>query len=227
MWCIGTLTGEYLANLEDVLDVYAQPAVAGVTRLCFDERPCQLLDHVLTPIPAKPGATRKEHQEYLRKGVCNVLLAYNIDTGQRHLHVTATKTKADYARFMDGVVATHYPDVPTIQLVQDNYSTHTYGAFYEHLPVERARQLRHQLDFHFTPKHGSWLNMAEIEFSALSRQCLDRRIGSAHQLEEEALIWQARRNAAATKVNWSFTTEKARDTLKNRYADLTKVTTQN
>ncbi|WP_188563936.1 transposase, partial [Hymenobacter frigidus] len=138
MWCIGTLTGEYLANLEDVLDVYAQPVVAGVTRLCFDERPCQLLDHVLSPIPAKPGATRKEHQEYLRKGVCNVLLAYNIDTGQHHLQVTATKTKADYARFMDGVVATHYPDVPTIQLVQDNYSTHTYGAFYEHLPVERA-----------------------------------------------------------------------------------------
>ena len=154
-------------------------------------------------------------------------MAYNIDTGQRHLHVTATKTKADYAQFMDGVVATHYPDVPTTQLVQDNYSTHTYGAFYEHLPVERARQLRHQLEFHFPPKHGSWLNMAEIEFSALSRQCLDRRLGSAQQLEEEALIWQAHRNAAATKVNWSFTTEKARDTLKNRYSDLTKEKTQN
>ena len=106
MWGIGTLTGAYLANLEDVLDVYAQPAVAGVTRRCFDERPCQLLDHVLSPIPAKPGAARKEHQEYLRKGVCNVLLAYNIDTGQRHLHVTAIKTKADYAQFMDWVVAT-------------------------------------------------------------------------------------------------------------------------
>jgi hypothetical protein len=115
----------------------------------------------------------------------------------------------------------------TIQLVQDTYSTHTDGAFYEHLPVERARQLRHQLDVHFTPQHGSWLNMAEIEFSALSRQCLDRRLGSAHQLEEEALIWQAHRNAAATKVNWSFTTEKARDTLKYRYADLTKEKTQN
>ena len=190
--------------------------------LCFDERPCQLLDHVLTPIPAKPGATRKEHQEYLRQGVCNVLLAYNIDTGQRHLRVTATKTKADYAQFMDGVVATHYPDVPTIQLVQDHCSTHTYGAFYEHLPVDRARQLRHQLEFHFTPKHGFWLNRAEIKFSALSRHCLDRRLGSAQQLEEEALIWQAHRNAVATKVNWSFTTEKARETLKNRHADLTK-----
>ena len=123
MGCIGTRTGEYLANREDVLDVYAQPAAAGVTRLCSNERPCQLLDQVLRPIPAQSGATRKEHHECLRKGVCNVLLAYTIDTGQRHLHVTATKTKADYARFMGGVVATHYPDVPTIQVVQDNYST--------------------------------------------------------------------------------------------------------
>ena len=222
MWFIGTLTGAYLANLEDVLDVYAQPTAMRVTRLCFDERPCQLLDHVLSPIPAKPGATRKEYQEYLRKGVCNVLLAYNIDTGQRHLQVTATKTKADYARFMDWVVATYYPEAPLLKVVQDNYSTHTYGAFYEHLPVERARQLRHQLEFHYTPKHGSWLNMAEIEFAALARQCLDRRIGSAQQLEQEALIWQANRNAAAIKVNWSFTTEKARDKLKNRYAEVVK-----
>ena len=222
MWCIGAMTGEYLANLEDVLDVYSQPAAEGVVRRCFDERPCQLLDHVLAPLAPKPGASQKEHQEYVRKGVCNVLLAYNIDTGQRHLQVTTTKTKADYAGFMDWVVATHYPEAVTIKLVQDNYSTHTYGAFYEHLPLETARQLRHRLEFHYTPKHGSWLNRAEIEFSALSRQCLDRRIGSQQQLEEEALCWQANRNAAAVKVNWSFTTEKARDKLKNRYAEVVK-----
>ena len=137
MWCIGTITGEYLANLEDVLDVYAQPAEAGVVRLCFDERPCQLLDHVLTPIPPAPGATQKEHQEYVRKGVCNVLLAYSLDTGQRHLQVTTTKNKGDYGHFMDWLVQTHYPDAAKIKLVQDNYATHTYGAFYEHLPVER------------------------------------------------------------------------------------------
>jgi len=222
MWCIGTMTGEYLANMEDVLDVYAQPAEAGVVRLCFDERPCQLLDQVLTPIPPKPGATQKEHQEYVRNGVCNVLLAYNLDTGQRHLQVTTTKTKADYAHFVDWLVQTHYPDAEKIKLVQDNYATHTYGAFYEHLPVETARALRHTIEFHYTPKHGSWLNMAEIEFSALSRQCLDRRIGSQQQLEAEALAWEATRNAAAVKVNWSFTTEKARDKLKNRYAEVVK-----
>ena len=111
------MTGEYLANLEDVLDVYAQPAEAGVVRLCFDERPCQLLDQVLSPISPKPGATQKQHQEYVRNGVCNVLLAYNIDTGQRHLQVTSTKTKADYAHFMDWLVQTHYPDAPKIKLL--------------------------------------------------------------------------------------------------------------
>lgn len=223
MWCIGTITGEYLANLEDVLDLYQRPPEAGVVRLCFDERPCQLLDHVLTPLPPKPNATQKEHQEYVRQGVCNVLLAYNIDTGQRHLQVTTTKTKADYAQFMAWLVQTHYPEAAKIKLVQDNYSTHTYGAFYENLPVETARTLRHQLEFHYTPKHGSWLNMAEIEFAALARQCLDRRIGSQQVLEQEALIWEANRNQAAVKVNWSFTTEKARDKLKNRYAELAKI----
>ena len=227
MWCIGTITGEYLANLEDVLDVYQQPAQAGVVRLCFDERPCQLLDQVLSPIAPKPGATEKEHQEYVRNGVCNVLLAYTIDTGQRHVQVTTTKTKADYAWFMNWLVQTHYPKAKKIKLVQDNYSTHRYGAFYEHLPLDTARQLRQTLEFHYTPKHGSWLNMAEIEFAALSRQCLDRRIATQQRLKEQTLIWEARRNAEAVKVNWSFTTEKARDKLKNRYAELHKITTKN
>ena len=205
--------------------MYQQPAEAGVVRLCFDERPCQLPDQVLTPIPPKPTATATatEHPEYLRNGVCNVLLAYNLDTGQRHLQVTATKTKGDYAHFMDGFVQTHYPDAPKIKRIQDNYATHSYGAFYEHLPLDTARDLRHRLEFHFTPKRGTWLNRTEIEFSALSRQCLDRRIGSQQRLEEEAVVWEANRNAAATKVNWSFTTENARDKQKNRYAELTKI----
>jgi hypothetical protein len=125
---------------------------------------------------------------------------------------------------MDWLVHTHYPEAAKIQLVQDNYCPHAYGAFYEHLPLETARHLRHTLEFHFTPKHGSWLNMAEIEFAALSRPCLDQRIATQQRLEQEALAWQAKRNAAATKVNWSFTTEKARDKLKNRYAEVTKVT---
>ncbi len=126
---------------------------------------------------------------------------------------------------MDWVVQTHYPEAPKIKRVPDTYSPHRYGAFYENLPVETARTLRHQLEFHYTPEHGSWLNMAEIAFAAPARQCLDRRIGSPQRLEEEVRIWEANRNAAASKVNWSFTTERARDKLKNRYAELTKVST--
>ena len=181
---------------------------------------CQLIDHVLTPIPAKPNSTQKEHQEYLRNGICNVLLAYNIDTGQRHLKVMTTKTKADYTNFMQWLVKEHYPNETKIKLVQDNFGTHSYGAFYENLPFEDARQLKNKLEFHFTPKHGSWLNMAEMEFSSLSRQCLDRRIASQEILESEALIWQKNRNLKAVKVNWSFTTEKARTKLRNRYNEI-------
>lgn len=226
MWCIGTITGEYLANMEDILDLYAQPQQEGVARICFDERPCQLLDHVLRPIPAKPNSTQKEHQEYLRKGVCNVLLAYNIDTGQRHLKVTTTKTKTDYAEFMQWVANEHYPN-HRIKLVQDNYGSHSYGAFYENLPFEQARQLKNKIEFHFTPKHASWLNMAEIEFSALSRQCLNKRIATKDLLENQALIWQEKRNLNATKVNWSFTTDNAREKLKNRYSEVSKINVQN
>lgn len=225
MWCIGIINGEYLANMEDVLDLYAQPQEEGIVRLCFDERPCQLIDHVLTPIPAKPNSTQKQHQEYLRNGVCNVLLAYNIDTGQRHLKVTTTKTKADYSHFMQWVVKEHYPTQAKIKLVHDNYQTHSYGAFYENLPFEEARQLKNKLEFHFTPKHGSWLNMAEMEFSSLSRQCLERRIANQEILESETLIWQKNRNLKALKVNWSFTTEKARVKLKNRYKEISKINT--
>lgn len=224
MWCIGTITGEYLANMEDILDLYAEEAQENTPRICFDERPCQLIDNVLTPIPPKPNCTKKEHQEYLRNGVCNVLLAYDLDAGKRYLMVRETKNKADYAQFMKCLMNTHYPNADKIKLVQDNYNTHSYGAFYENLPVEEARQMKKKLEFHFTPKHASWLNMAEMEFSALSRQCLDRRIPTMEKLESEALIWQEKRNKNAIKVNWSFTTEKARKKMANRY---NQINTQN
>lgn len=220
MWCIGTITGEYLANMEDILDLYERPAQEGTARICFDERPCQLLGEVLSPIPAKPGCTKKVHQEYLRSGVCNVLLAYDIDTGQRYSMVCQTKKKADYAKFMKWLADAHYPDADSIKVVQDNYSTHSYGAFYENLPFEEARQLKKKLEFHYTPKHASWLNMAEIEFSALSRQCLDRRVADMDTLKSEVLVWQEERNRKAVKINWSFTTEKAREKLSNRYKEI-------
>ena len=189
-----------------MLDLYERAAVPTMPRLCFDELPCQLLGDTLLPIPMQPGQTRKEDYEYARFGTCSLLLAYDIDRGQRYLQVRDRRTKADYADFWHWLTTTHYPDTPKIQVIQDNLNTHTYGSFYEHLPAQRAHQLKNQLEFHFTPKHGSWLNMAEIELSVLVRQCLDRRIPSQEILAHEALAWQTARNQAAIRIAWSFTT---------------------
>ena len=168
----------------------------------------------------QPGQTRKEDYEYERLGTCSLLLAYDIDRGQRYLQVRDRRTKADYADFWHWLTTTHYPNTPKIQVIQDNLNTHTYGSFYEHLPTQRAHQLKNQLEFHFTPKHGSWLNMAEIELSVLVRQSLDRRIPSQPVLEREALAWQTARNQAAIRIVWSFTTSDARKKLNRHYRHL-------
>ncbi|WP_020602887.1 transposase [Spirosoma spitsbergense] len=147
--------------MEDVLAVYSQPAVPGRARLCFDERPCQLLDDVVTALPVQTGKVAKEENEYIRKGTCVVFLAYDLDTGRRYAQVRQQRTKADYAEFMHEVISIHYTDIEFIDLVQDNLNTHKYGSFYEHLLLAQARVLSRKLLFHFTPKHGSWLNMPE------------------------------------------------------------------
>lgn len=141
--------------MEDVLLVYSQPTMPGRARICFDERPCQLLDDVIAALPVQPGKVAKEDNEYVRKGTCVVLLAYDLDTGKRYTQVRQQRTKADYAQFMDHIISTYYTEVEAIDLVQDNLNTHTYGSFYEHLPLARARLLSRKLVFHFTPKHGS------------------------------------------------------------------------
>lgn len=203
--------------MEDVLDLYERPPEPKVARLCFDERPCQLIGDLLVPLPAKPGAVRKADGEYMRQGTCVVLLAYDLDRGQRYLQVRPQRTKADYADFMDWLVHTHYAAVPKLQIVQDNLNTHTYGAFYEHLPLARTHALKNQCEFHFTPKHASWLNIAELEFSALTRQCLDRRLGTLLRLEQEVLAWQAERNRLGIRVHWTFSTTMARSKLTRHY----------
>ena len=174
----------------------------------------------MAPLPLRPNSPRKEDYEYARGGTCSLLLAYDLDSGQRYLQVRARRTKADYAEFWDWLTTTYYADTPMMQVIQDNLNTHTYGAFYEHLPAPRAHALKRQLQFHFTPKHGSWLNIAEIELSVLVRQCLDRRIPSLQALEQEALAWQDERNQAATQINWTFTTTKARVKLHRHYENL-------
>lgn len=206
--------------MEEVLSLYSEPAQEGVVRLCMDEQPCQLLSDVMTPLPATAGSVKKVDYEYKREGTCVILLAYDMDLGKRYVQVREQRTKKDYAEFISEVIAENYADAKQIKLVQDNLNTHRKGSFYQHLPKERAAVLSHLIDFVFTPKHGSWLNMAETEFSALSRQCMDRRIGSIEALRAEVGPWTARRNERSTRINWTFTVANAREKLSNRYRDV-------
>jgi hypothetical protein len=203
--------------MEDVLAVYSREMIPGRARICFDERPCQLLDDVVAALPIQPGKAAKEDNEYIRQGTCVVLLAYDLDTGQRYAQVRKRRTKADYAEFMNELVSTHYAGNELVEIVQDNLNTHKYGSFYEHLPVEQARTLSRQIVFDYTPKHGSWLNVAEIEFSALARQCLNRRIGDLEELDRQVGFWVSERNQRAVKVHWSFATATAETKLKRWY----------
>ena len=219
-WCIAKPNGDYIACMEDILDVYERSCDPARPRICFDELPCQLLGETIAPLPMRPDSPRKEDYEYERCGTCSLLLAYDLDSGRRYLQVRERRTKADYAEFWDWLITTYYADTPMIQVIQDNLNTHTYGSFYEHLSAQRAHELKNQLRFHFTPKHGSWLNMAEMELSVLVRQCLDRRLPSLQVLEAEALAWMAERNQAAIQVNWTFTTTDARVKLHRHYENL-------
>lgn len=203
--------------MESVLRLYAEPQAEGVVRLCMDERPCQLLGEVMTPLVAKPGKAKKVDYEYKREGTCCVFIAYDIDRGWRYTEVREQRTKKDYAEFIDALISQHYTDAKKVKLVQDNLNTHTKGSFYEHLAVGRAGELSELIDFVYTPKHGSWLNMAEIEFSALSRQCLDERISTAEVMEQQTQAWTRHRNKEEIKICWSFTVTAAREKLENRY----------
>lgn len=203
--------------MEDVLDLYAQPPQPGVARLAIDERPCVLRGDVLAPVPLKPGAVAKQDYHYARNGTAVAFLAYNLDTGQRYIEVRPQRTKHDYGLFVQAAIARLCPQADRVAIVNDNLNTHTAGAFYETFDAVTARQLARLVQFHYTPKHASWLNMAEIEFSALVRQCLNRRIATIEQLTEEVAAWVAERNAQAVTIHWSFTAQTARTKLQRHY----------
>ncbi len=212
------LNGEFLANMEDVLEVYQSDPLPGVRRICMDERSCQLTGEVYSPIPMKPGSAKKLDNEYKREGTCAAFLAYDIDSGERFVWLNRTRTKKDYATFMNWISRKkRYQQAEKIIVVQDNLNTHTYGSFYEHLPTERASELRKKFEFHYTPKHGSCLNMAEIEFAVLSRQCLNRRIAGIEEMDKEIQAWQFKRNRNKVKISWSFTVDEARKTMQRHY----------
>jgi len=205
--------------MEDVLDLYEQPYDPKRPIICFDERPCQLIGDAIIPIPMKPGSPKKEHYEYIRNGTCCIFLAFEPLAGKRLVCVKDHRTMVDYANFMK-LLALNYPDAESIVLVQDNLNTHTAGSFYDALPPDEAFQLARRFEYHYTPKKGSWLNMAEIELSALSKQCLDRRIGNIKTMADEVNAWQQERNEIKASVKWRFNKDNARIKLQRRYLNL-------
>ena len=202
--------------MEHVLDTYEKPYDPRRPVVCFDERPCQLLGDILMPIPMKPGCVERQDYHYERHGTCVVLMAIEPLAGQRIVKVTEQKTKKDYAEFMKDLAA-RYSDADKIVLVQDNLNTHNPSSFYEVLAAPEAFALSQRFEMVYTPKKASWLNMAEIELSALSKQCLDRRIDQRCILAKEVLAWSAKRNRLQTKITWQFTKSKAREKLNKAY----------
>jgi transposase len=210
--------GAFLAKMEDVLDVYAQPYEEQYPVVCFDERPCFLIEDTLTPIPTQEGKLAKEHYSYKKNGSCALLAAIEPLAGKRVAKVYEHRTKKEYTQFMQQL-AESYPQAKKILVVQDNLNTHRTASFYDQLPADQARALTERFEFHYTPKGASWLNMIEIEFSALSKQCLShRRIGTKPLLEQQIKAIVEERNDKGIKINWQFSIQSARTKLNNKYA---------
>lgn len=205
--------------MENVLDIYERPYDPSHPVVCFDERPCQLLGDVLMPIPMKPGRVERQDYHYKRNGTCVVLMAVEPLAGRRIVTVTDRKTKNDYAGFMKALSAS-YPDAGKIVLVQDNLNTHNPSSFYESFPAAEAFALAQRFEMVYTPKKASWLNMAEIELSALSKQCLDRRIAEMKTLAAQVHSWARRRNRLKAGICWNFTKNDARNKLNRFYESI-------
>ncbi len=211
--------GSFVANMEKVLDVYKRPLDPLYPVVCMDESPKQLIGETKLPIPASPGQPARHDYEYSRRGVCNIFLACEPLAGKRLVAITERKTKQDWATFLEEI-AGQYESAEKITLVMDNLNTHEPGSFYETFPPEKARQIWDRFEFVYTPKHGSWLNMAEIELNVLIGQCLNRRIEDIEVVRKEVRAWQDSRNNKKAKVKWQFTAKNARIKLSRLYPTL-------
>jgi hypothetical protein len=203
--------------MEDVPDVYARPRDPEVPVVCMDEKPYQLLGHAREPIPAAPSSDAKVDSEYVRCGTCSIFVWVEPLAGRRRVAARPQRTRIDFAHEVDHLLSVEYPHARKVVLVMDNLNTHTTGSLYEAFEPAKAHALAQRLEIHHTPKHGSWLNIAEIELSALTRQCLDRRIGDIDTLNGELAAWQDAVNTAQRQVNWHFTTSDARTRLRHLY----------
>ncbi len=203
--------------MEDVLDLYGEPYDPKRPVVCFDERPYSLRAHTRDPLPVEPGRPRREDYEYERRGTCNLFVVFQPLVGWRKVTVTERRTSEDFARQMKQLVDEIFPEAEVIRVVLDNLNTHTPAALYQTFPAEEARRLTRKLEFHYTPKHGSWLNMVEIELSILERQCLNRRLPDLESVRREVKAWERARNEARATVDWRFTTTDARHKLHRLY----------
>ncbi len=217
MWCIPKFNAEYVARMEDLLDLYAEPADPKRPVVSFDETPVQLIGETRVPVPAKPGRKRRIDYEYKRNGTANLFVAVDRHRCWRHVDVTDQRTKIDFALQMRNLVDVQYPDADLIRVSLDNLNTHRQAALYEAFEPEEARRILRKLEFHYTPKHASWLNMVEIEIGVLSKQCLARRIGDRQTLERHVEAWLQRRNESGATIRWMFSVEDAREKMACAY----------
>lgn len=217
MWCIPKVDGEFVARMEDVLDLYAEPPNPKRPVVNFDETPVQLIGETRVPIAAKKGKLRKIDNEYKRNGTANLFVTVDRHAKKRKVTVTKQRTKIDFANQMKELADVDYPDADRIRVVLDNLNTHAPASLYEAFHPAEARRILRKIEFHFTPKHASWLNMVEIEIGVLSQQCLDRRIPDIETLTREVEAWERQRNAEGATIRWMFTVDRAREKMGGAY----------
>jgi DDE superfamily endonuclease len=206
--------------MEDVIQTYLLPYDPAYPVVCFDEACKQLFGQVRGPLPALPGSPAKQDYEYERKGVCHQLMMCEPLRGWRHVRVTERRTRKDYAECIRELVEVHYPTARKVRLVQDNLNTHDGASLYEAFPPEQARRILDRIEWHYTPKHGSWVNMAETEIRIMNGQCLDRRMDGQGLIASEVAAWEAKRNAARARIHWTFTLVAARRKLRKLYPSI-------
>ena len=217
MWCIAKIDGEYIARMEDLLDLYAEPHDPMRPVVCFDESPIQLIGEVRVPVTPKPGKRYRYDSEYKRNGTANLFVMVDANRSWRKVKVTDRRANEDFAVCMRDLVNGDYPDAEKVRVVMDNLSTHTASALYQTFPAAEARRILRRLEFHYTPRHASWLNMAEIEIGVMRRQCLDRRIDNRDLLETEVRAWEHRRTESGAQIRWMFSTDQARVKMAKSY----------
>ncbi len=220
MWCIPSVDNEYVARMENVLELYAETPDLNDPIVSFDESPVQLTGEARTPLPPAPGRPRRYDYEYRRNGTANLFIFLGVGLPWRHVKVTDRRTNVDFAECMRDLADVHFPEAQRIRVVLDNLSTHHPGALYDAYPPAEARRILRRLEFHFTPRHASWLNMVELEIGVLNRQCLNRRIGDRPTLESEIAAWLRGRNDSGAVIRWMFSVKQARERLPKMYDHL-------